>query len=78
MEYRYGLGYSRKVKRAVYVARNLMGRRISALHRAYKALLRQHGERDMAIEAIKTDREQFPEHARFVEFIEQSECGVDR
>jgi len=51
---------------------------ISALHRAYKALLRQHGERDKAIDAIKSDRDQFPEVARFIDFIEQSERGVVR
>ena len=51
---------------------------IKALHRAYKALLRQHGERDKAIASIADDAKQFPEVARFIEFIESSERGVVR
>jgi len=51
---------------------------ISALHRAYKVLIRQHGERDKAIDTIKADQDQFPEVARFIDFIENSERGVVR
>ncbi|MFK7856573.1 MAG: acyl-ACP--UDP-N-acetylglucosamine O-acyltransferase [Granulosicoccus sp.] len=51
---------------------------IKALHRAYKTLLRQHGERDKAIASIADDAKKFPEVARFIEFIESSERGVVR
>ena len=51
---------------------------IKALHRAYMALLRQHGERDKAIASIAADASQFPEVARFIDFIENSERGVVR
>lgn len=51
---------------------------IQALHRAYKVLIRQHGERDKAIAAISTEDRACPEVARLVEFVENSERGVVR
>lgn len=51
---------------------------IRALHRAYKVLLRQHGERDAAIAGLANDASEFPEVARFIHFIENSERGVVR
>lgn len=51
---------------------------IQALHRAYKALLRQHGEREKAIASLASDAEEHPEVARFISFIESSERGVVR
>ncbi len=51
---------------------------IQALHRAYKLLLRQHGDRVEAIASLASEVEKFPEVARFVTFIENSERGVIR
>lgn len=51
---------------------------IAALHRAYMSLLRQRSDRDTAVKALDEDVKQFPEVARFVEFIVQSERGVVR
>jgi len=51
---------------------------IQALHRAYKALIRQHGERDKALATLSESDRACPEVVRFVEFIEASERGVIR
>jgi UDP-N-acetylglucosamine acyltransferase len=51
---------------------------ISALHRAYKTLLRQHGDRAQAIETLAPDASTFSEVARLIEFVEKSERGVVR
>ncbi|MFK7995443.1 MAG: acyl-ACP--UDP-N-acetylglucosamine O-acyltransferase [Granulosicoccus sp.] len=51
---------------------------IKALHRAYKILIRTHGEREKAIAAVADDVKDFPEVARLVEFIRNSERGVVR
>lgn len=51
---------------------------IRALHRAYKVLLRNHGERDRAIASLSEDAARFPEVARLIHFIEHSERGVVR
>jgi len=51
---------------------------ISALHRAYKVLLRQHGDRAQAVASLQQERDSFPEVARLIEFIESSERGVVR
>ncbi len=51
---------------------------IQALHRAYKVLLRQHGDRHEAIASLAAESSQYPEVARFISFIEKSERGVVR
>lgn len=51
---------------------------IQALHRSYKVLIRQHGERDKALAAVAEDAKLFPEVARLVEFVQNSERGVVR
>jgi len=51
---------------------------ISALHRSYKILIRQHGDRAQAIDALKTESSMFPEVARMIEFVENSERGIVR
>lgn len=51
---------------------------IAALHRAYMALIRQHGKRDEAIASLKTVAAGHPEVRRFIDFIESSERGVVR
>lgn len=51
---------------------------IAALHRAYKVLLRQHGERALAISALAADSSKYSEVARLIEFVEKSERGVVR
>jgi len=51
---------------------------IQALHRAYKVLLRQHGDRDAAIASVAAEAAKHPEVARLVEFVEKSERGVIR
>jgi UDP-N-acetylglucosamine acyltransferase len=51
---------------------------IRALHRAYKALLRNHGERARAIASLADDAALYPEVARLIRFIENSERGVVR
>jgi acyl-[acyl carrier protein]--UDP-N-acetylglucosamine O-acyltransferase len=48
------------------------------MHRAYMSLIRGHGERAAAIELLDTDIKAFPEVARFVQFVQQSERGVVR
>lgn len=53
-------------------------RTITALHTAYKALIRRRGGRDAAMEEIETLRAAHPEVQRFVEFIERSERGIVR
>lgn len=58
--------------------RNFSEESIGALHRAYKALLRQHGERDKAIKGLADDARDYPEVARLIQFIESSERGVVR
>lgn len=51
---------------------------IAALHRAYKVLLRQHGDRAQAIASLAADASAHAEVARLIEFIENSERGVVR
>ncbi len=51
---------------------------IAALHRAYMALVRQKGQRDMAVEALSSELEAYPEVKRFLTFIENSERGIVR
>lgn len=51
---------------------------IQALHRTYKVLIRQHGERDKALAAVAEEAKLFPEVARLVEFVQNSERGVVR
>lgn len=51
---------------------------IQALHRAYKVLLRHHGDRLEAIASLASEVEKYPEVALFVKFIENSERGVIR
>jgi len=51
---------------------------IKALHHAYKILIRTHGERDVAIAALADDAGTFPEVARLVQFVRDSERGVVR
>lgn len=51
---------------------------IRALHRAYKVLLRNHGERDKAIASLEVDASRHPEVARLIEFVQLSERGVVR
>ena len=51
---------------------------IAALHRAYKVLIRQHGERSQAIASLSDEAAKYPEVARLIEFIEKSERGVVR
>ena len=51
---------------------------IKALHRAYMGLIRGHGERATAIELLENDIRDFPEVARFVQFVQRSERGVVR
>ncbi len=51
---------------------------IAALHRAYMALVRQHGKREDALAALGDATMRFPEVRRFVQFIESSERGVVR
>ena len=51
---------------------------ISALHRAYMALVRQKGQRDVAIASLKSDIDTYPEVKRFLNFIEDSERGIVR
>lgn len=51
---------------------------IQALHRAYKAIIRQHGERSKAIASLSDEDRARPEVARLIEFVENSERGVVR
>ena len=51
---------------------------ISALHRSYKTLIRQHGDRTEAIASLSAEAQQYPEVARIIEFVEKSERGVVR
>ncbi|MFK7860173.1 MAG: acyl-ACP--UDP-N-acetylglucosamine O-acyltransferase [Granulosicoccus sp.] len=51
---------------------------IQALHRAYKGLIRHHGEREKAIAALADDINSYPEVARLAQFIRNSERGVVR
>lgn len=51
---------------------------ISALRRTYRVLIRKHGNRENALSAVAEDVKQYPEVARLVEFVEQSERGVIR
>ncbi|MFK8080783.1 MAG: acyl-ACP--UDP-N-acetylglucosamine O-acyltransferase [Granulosicoccus sp.] len=51
---------------------------IQALHRAYMGLIRHHGEREKAMAALSDDISTFPEVARLVDFIRNSERGVVR
>lgn len=51
---------------------------IKALHRAYKVLIRTHGEREKAIAALGDDSQTFPEVARLVDFVRNSDRGVVR
>ena len=51
---------------------------IAALHRAYKTLLRQHGDRAQAIASLSDDAKTYAEVARLIEFVEKSERGVVR
>jgi len=51
---------------------------ISALHRAYMTLVRQRGDRKEAVESLQASVEEYPEVARFVSFIENSERGIVR
>ena len=51
---------------------------ISALHRAYMALVRQKGQRDVAVAALKSEIDTYPEVKRFLDFIEHSERGIVR
>ena len=51
---------------------------ISALHRAYKILLRQHGDRAQAVASLQQESDSFPEVARLIEFVESSARGVVR
>jgi UDP-N-acetylglucosamine acyltransferase len=51
---------------------------IRALHRAYMALLRNHGERNKAIASLAQDEAQYPEVARLIAFVRNSERGVVR
>lgn len=51
---------------------------IAALHRAYKVLLRQHGDRTQAIASLAADASEHSEVARLIEFVEKSERGVVR
>lgn len=51
---------------------------IKALHHAYKVLIRTHGEREKAIAALADDASAFPEVARLVDFVRNSERGVVR
>ena len=58
--------------------RDFSEKAIQALHRAYKALIRAHGEREKAIAALSADISTYPEVARLVEFVQRSERGVVR
>ncbi|MEE9334720.1 MAG: acyl-ACP--UDP-N-acetylglucosamine O-acyltransferase [Granulosicoccaceae bacterium] len=51
---------------------------ISALHRAYMALVRQKGQREVAVAALKSEIDTYPEVKRFLDFIEGSERGIVR
>ena len=51
---------------------------VAALHRAYMALVRQHGKREGALAGLAPIAERHPEVRRFVEFIEASERGIVR
>lgn len=51
---------------------------IQALHRAYKALIRAHGERDKAVASLADDINTHPEVARLVDFVQGSARGVVR
>lgn len=51
---------------------------IRSLHRAYKVMIRQHGDRDEAVATLADDAKTHPEVARFIQFIEDSERGVVR
>lgn len=51
---------------------------ISALHRAYMALVRQKGQRDAAVASLKSEIDTYPEVKRFLYFIENSERGIVR
>jgi len=51
---------------------------IAALHRAYMALIRQHGKREQAVAALQTVAAGHPEVRRFIDFIAASERGVVR
>lgn len=51
---------------------------IAALHRAYMALLRHHGDRDKAVAALQEESETYPEVRRFIDFVITSKRGVVR
>lgn len=58
--------------------RNFSEEVIQALHRSYKVLIRQHGERDKAIAAVAEDAETYAEVAKLASFVQNSERGVVR
>ena len=51
---------------------------IKALHRAYMHLIRGRGDREKAIELLSDDINTYPEVARMVQFIKDSERGIVR
>lgn len=51
---------------------------IAALHRAYMALVRQHGKRKDAVASLEAVARGHAEVRRFVDFIESSERGIVR
>ncbi len=51
---------------------------ISALHRAFRMLIKSRGSRERNLEQLKAQIEQFPEVQQFVEFIITSERSVVR
>ncbi|MBX2837237.1 MAG: acyl-ACP--UDP-N-acetylglucosamine O-acyltransferase [Gammaproteobacteria bacterium] len=51
---------------------------ISALHRAYVALVRQRGDREEAIASLASDAAGVPEVQRLIDFITASERGIVR
>lgn len=51
---------------------------IQALHRAYKVLIRTHGEREEAIAALEEDVGTCQEVVRMIEFVRSSQRGVVR
>ena len=51
---------------------------IQALHRAYMHLVRGRGKREKAIELLSDDINTYPEVARLVQFIRESERGIVR
>lgn len=51
---------------------------INDLHRAYKALVKHRGDRDEAIDKMRSLAESSPSVARLIEFIQNSERGIIR